>query len=523
MKIIITIGVLLIAMITMAYLYFSNLNKSTGANDLSLNTVSANAGLVFSFEHDKSFYEILDGQNLFLNILGKTKSEQLTSIKAQLIEQPEFADFLEGQKIYIGFLAGASNQIDYLICTQLKHSLNLQQFLTHYLSKSIKTTQLKDMVKLSFLDSTEVYLGLKNKLVVLSGSSDQVKKAMNVELPKVSNFANYIKANTGYTKNSLANLYLNFDNLPLLLKNILNSPLTGELNVFNEKGAYAALNYNFSSEKLLFNGTTTLGELNGYYKLFDNLTDQKTVINNILPERTANYTIYAVSNYKNWSVNLSDWLSIQKEMTQIVKNEERISKKYGLDLKQIFPTYFKNQFVTFQLASGEKFGGIALSNGEKVGQLLLDLSSEYAPDIKIFRESGIPYTYFGEPFKKFEKPYYTIIDNYLVMANNASSIQVFLNSYRNNNLLVNDIDYQHFNDQLSAATLSFYINNKNSNGIFGRNLKAPYYKQYQANDGLGTFQAFSYQLTGDKGKFLSNLLLYKKKEKAADTLNYAKN
>ncbi|MES2653529.1 MAG: hypothetical protein V4663_17460 [Bacteroidota bacterium] len=522
MKIIITMGILLIAMIAMAYLYFSNLNKSNGANDLSLNTVSANAGLVFSFDHDKSFYEILGGQNLFQHILGKTKSDQFASMKTQFIERPEFAEFLDGQKIYIGFLAGSTSQVDYLVCTQLKQSLNLQQFLTRYLPKNIKVTQIKDIVKLRFLDSTEVYLGLKEKLVVLSDASEQVQKAMGTTPPKASNFANYIKANTGLTKNSLANLYLNFDALPPLLKNILESPISGELSIFNRKDTYATLNYNFSSEKLLFNGTTTIGELNSYYKLFDNLTDQKIVINNLLPEKTANYTIYAVSDYKNWLSDLSKWLGEQKETTKIAKNEENISKKYGLDLKQIFPTYFKNQFVTFQLASGEKFGGIALSNGEKVGQLLLDLSSEYAPDIKIFREPGIPYTYFGEPFKKFEKPYYTIIDNYLVMANNASSIQVFLTSYRNDNLLVNDKDYQHFNDQLSAATLSFYINNKNSNTIFGRNLKPPYYKQYQSNDGLGKFQAFSYQLTGDKGKFLSNVLLAIKQVKI-DTLSDAKN
>lgn len=506
-KIIITIGILLIGMITMVYLYFSNLNKNTSANELSLNAVSANAGLVFSFEHDKSFYEILSGQDLFQHLLGKTKSAQLSAIKAQLIAKPELADFLDGQKIYIGFLPGINNQIDYLICSQLKKDLNLQQFLASYLPKNIKATLQKNMAKLAFSDSAIVYLGIKEKLVVVANASEQVEKMMNAEQPKASNFTAYIKANTAFTKNSLANLYLNFDALPPLLKNIVNGSINGGLSIFNQRNTYATLNYNFSKEKLLFNGNTTLGDENSYYKLFDNLPDQKIMINNLLPKRTANYTIYSVSDYKNWLSRLSKWLSEQKGNERISKNEESISKKYGLDLKQIFPNYFKNQFITFQLASGEKFGGIALSNGEKVGQLLLDISAEYAPDIKIFREPGIPYAYFGDPFKKFEKPYYTIIDNYLVMANNASSIQVFLNSYRDNSLLINEVDYQHVNDQLSAATISFYVNNKNSNTIFGRNLKAPYFKQYQSSKGLGKFEVFSYQLTGDKGKFLSNILL----------------
>lgn len=108
------------------------------------------------------------------------------------------------------------------------------------------------------------------------------------------------------------------------------------------------------------------------------------------------------------------------------------------------------------------------------------------------------------------------------MANNASSIQVFLNSYENNALLTNDVDYQDFNNQLSSsATISFYVNHENSNDIFGRNLKQPYFKQYQSKTGFKSFDAFSFQLSGDKGKFLSNLLLYKKPEKtvATDTLN----
>lgn len=512
-RIIITMGILLIAMIAMAYLYFSNLNKRSEANDLSLNVISANAGLIFCFDHDKRFYEILSGQDLFQRVLGETKSYQLASIRKQILEKPELTELLGQQKIYIGLLPGKNNQIDYLICTQLKQSINLQQFLANHLPKDIKTTQLKDVVKLRFSDSTVVYMGIEDKLVVLSDASEQIQKIIGTAQHKASNFANYIKENIGLTKNSLASVYLNFEVLPSLLKNTLNSSMSGELSVFNQKGTYATLNYNFSSEKLLFNGTTKLGNGVNYYTLFDHMPDQKIVINNLLPKTTANYTIYAVSDYKNWFIDLSKWLGKQRGNERILKNEEMISKKYGLDLKQIFPVYFKNQFVTFQLASGEKFGGITLSNGDKVGQLLLDLSAEYAPDIRIFRESGIPYTYFGEPFKKFDIPYYTIIDNYLVMSNNASSIQVFLNSYRNNSLLINDKDYQYFNDQLSAATISFYINNKNSNTIFGRNLKMPFFKYYRANNGLGKFEAFSYQLSGDKGKFLSNILMAKKQEK----------
>ncbi len=488
----------------MAYFYFSKLNLENSTNDLSLNAVASNTGMVFSFESDKSFYEILKGQDIFQRLLGKTKSAQLSVLKENLI--PDAA--LQGHKIYMGILPGAEGKIDFLMSTQLKSGSNPMQILNALDRKKVQITPFQKINKLTFLDSSTVFIGIKDELVVISNSAAPVQNVMKAAKLENHNFATYIKENNRLNKNVLASLFLDFNTLPALLKNILSTKINGELSVFNEQNGYAALTYNFSRENLLFNGTTTIVQANNYYKLFENQTGQKIFVNTILPLKTANYVAFAVTDYQQWYKDLTQLRNNRKETEKVDKNVLAINQKYGLNLAKILPLYFKNQFVTFQLSSGEKFGAIALSNGEKVSQLLMDLSAEYAPDIKIFRAAGIAYTYFGDPFKKFEKPYYTIIDNYLIMANNASSIQVFLNSYRNNELLINNSDYQRFNNQLSTATISFYVGNKNSSPIFGRNLKPPYFKQYQTEfDG---FSAFAYQLSGDKGKFLSNLLLSKK-------------
>lgn len=513
-RIIITIGILLIGIVVMAYLYFSNLNRENSVNDLSLNVVTTKAAIIFSFDNDKSFYEILKGQDLFEHLLGETKSAQLKSLKENLVAQPEISNLIDGQKVYIGIIPGKDNEVDFLISTQLKQAIDLSLIL----NKKNKITPIQNVYQLTFPDSSTVFVGVKDRLVLLSNVAEHLQKIIKEEKPKDLNFANYIKANSRFNKNTLANLYLNFNTMPALLKKILNTNLNGELAIFNQQDGYAAFSYNFSTEKLLFYGSTSLNNAGSYYKLFENLPDQKITINTILPEKTANYIIYTVSNYSEWHKGLTQLMASRKEEEKINKNIATIHQKYGLDLAQVFPKYFKNQFTVFQLSTGEKFGAIALSNGEKVAQLLLDLSTDYAPEIKVFKEPGIIYNYFGDPFKKFEKPFYTIIDNYLVIANNASSIQVFLNNYKNDALLISNAAYQNLNNQLSAATISFYVNNKNSNTIFGRNLKQPYYKQYQSKTGFNEFDAFSYQLSGDNGKFLSNLLLYKEPKKLVDTV-----
>ncbi|RZL49728.1 MAG: hypothetical protein EOP00_06495 [Pedobacter sp.] len=515
-KIYITLAVLLIGMIGMAYLYFSNLNTNTNANDLSLNAASSNASIIFSFESDKSFYEILSGQDLFQNLLGNEKAKQFKALRDNLANVNAINEALGNQKVYIGILPGNENKVDFLISTQLKAESDPIRLLNS-LKKNANVNQLKDIYQITFKDSTNIFVALKNSLVLISNAQPAILNVLHTNANADKNFAQYIKSNSRYNKNTLANLYINYNKLPLLLKNILNSNLIGELNIFNKQDSYAALSYNYSIEKLLFNGNTTINDSSSYYKLFTTSAEQKITINNLLPEKTANYATYGIADYSKWRLLLNNWFELKKEKEEIDKGLAAINQKYRVDLNEIIPKYFKNQFLTFELNTGEKFGAIALINGEKLNQLLLDLSAEYATDIRIFKEPEILYSFFGEPFKKFERPFFTIIDNHLIVANNASSIQVFINSYSNNKLLINNIDYINFGNQLSSSsTICFYVNNKNSNDIFGRNLKLPYFKQYQSKSGFKNFDAFCYQLSGDNGKFLTNLLLYKKQEKVAE-------
>src|SRR5690606_29106601 len=115
---------------------------------------------------------------------------------------------------------------------------------------------------------------------------------------------------------------------------------------------------------------------------------------------------------------------------------------------ETFPRYFKDQLITFQLNTSEKIGALNLSNGDKLTQLLLDLSDSYDEQIKVLKEPDLLYAYFGQPFEGFKKPFYVILDNYMIFANNASTISSFLNSYANNKLLINKPNYISANNQL---------------------------------------------------------------------------
>ncbi|RLJ74694.1 hypothetical protein [Pedobacter alluvionis] len=507
-KIVILTSALFLSVAFMAYLYFSKLGIDNDAKDLALQSATNNAALVFSFQNDKGFYDIIEGQQLLQQVLGKDKMNLLKQLKASIIDDNLFNRYLKDQQVYISVLPDSNKTLNFLITVQIQRDNDIKKLYEQLKLKKTISENAKDLYTVKLNDSLSVYLGIHNQVLTASTSLKLINDA-NVRLTE-NPFTEYIKENNRQIKNVLSHVYINFNQATLLLKNIIAGNINGEIALFNQQNSFAVLNYNFSKEKILFNGSTELKDQHNYLKLFENTAAQNTSIQNILPDNTANYVLYAYDDYGKWLKKLNSWQEQTKILSKTNAAIKKVKDDYRTDLNLIFTTYTKNQFILFQLSTSEKLGAISLSNGEKVKQLLLDVSAEYNEEIKLFKSTDILYSYFGEPFKKFARPYYVIIDNNLVVANNASTLQSFLNNYKNNRLLIQTPQYLGAMNQISTTSnISYYINTKNSADIFRHNIQLNFYKHLRADSGLKSFDTFCYQMSSDKNKFITNLLLNK--------------
>ncbi|WP_316820628.1 hypothetical protein [Pedobacter gandavensis] len=513
-KILLSIITLLTAIVTMAYFYFSKLNKAHAESDLSLHAIVNASGFIFSFEQDKSVLDLLKGQENFEEIMGAEKFKALQSLKNIVRSSPALNALTQKQLIYLGILPGKGKELNFVISTQSDQENSKVQLFQALKTAAIKLDSAGDQTKLTLADSSIFYLALKDHLILLSNSPEPIKMILSKPLNKnEESFATYIKSGSKLTKNSLAQLYINFNRIPELLKPLLPGKLNGELTILNQQDAFALLTYNFSKEKVLFTGTTQVNDPNSYYQLFAEENPQKMSIQNILPERTANFSIYALDQYQLWSKKLDQWFTQHKAAQKRLKLTETINQKYHLNLELLFPKYFQNQMITFQLNTGESLGAINLSNGDKLDQLLLDLSENYSEDLKLFKEPELLYTYFGLPFQSFKKPYYLILDNYLVFANHAATLQSFLDDYRANKLLINTSRFIYVSNQLpNSCNLNFYIDHQNSRNLLAKNMNTPFSKQFNDTKALKNYESLVYQMSGDHGKFQTNLLINKHKD-----------
>ncbi|WEK20767.1 MAG: hypothetical protein P0Y49_06410 [Candidatus Pedobacter colombiensis] len=510
-KIIISIILLLIAIVTMAYLYFSKLNANHSTSDIGLFAATSSSGFIFSFENEKGITDILKEQQLFNEILGDERYKELTSLKKYVLALPKVSQSIENQNVYFSFVPGNNLEMDILCITQLNNPSHTPQLLHAIKASGTQLEPLNNLNKVTLADSTIFYLGIKGNLVVLSNSPQQVTTVLAKNLKdKDDKFAEYIQASNRFNKNSLAQLYINFNTLPTLLKNIIPGKLNGELSSLQNQNSFAVLTYNYSKDKILLTGTTIANNPNNYYNLFSDLNAQKINIQNILPINTSSYTIFAVDHYLPWRKKLNHWFLSRHEDKRVTKLITDINTRYHLNLDDIFPKYFQDQLITFQLSTAEKIGAINLTNGDKLMQLLIDLSEDYNDEIKLLKEDDMLYAYFGLPFEGFKKPFYIILDNYMIFANNASTLTSFLNNYNNNHLLINTTNYIGANNQLPGnSSISVYIDHANSTSIFSKNIYPSYDKDLQSDKGLKKYDSFTYQLSGDNGKFQTNILINK--------------
>ncbi len=508
-KIYITLCVLLVILAGMSYLYFAGLNTSSSKSDLSLRVASRNAAMIFSIQNNKSVIDLLKGQDLFNNLIGQDKVRLLDALKANILSGNALNDLIDDQNIYISVFPGNSRNLELLFTVQLNSEANEKILLQSFQAGNISLKPLNSIYQITLSDSTSVYMGIDNKVVVLATSPLLLMETLNTRSDKAENdFINFISKNDRLARNSLASLYINYNKISGLLKAITPRGASSTFTVLNKQDSFAHLSYNFSKERIFFNGETTVNNQNSYYALFTDLKPEKIMLDKVLPSNTASYALYCLGDYAKWQKELIRWLSRGKQDNNIQTKIKEINAKYHLSLDDTFPRYTGSQFITFQLKNKEKLAAISLTNGDKLNQLLLDLSDTYAGDIKLLKESGIFYYYFGEPLANFKRPYYVIMNNVMFLSNTPSSLVGLLAKYDQNDLLIREESYTRIFEQLpNTANILYYINNVQAQGIAINTLYPNYYPHLRNPNGLKKFDSFIYQLSGDKNSFQTNMML----------------
>jgi hypothetical protein len=275
--------------------------------------------------------------------------------------------------------------------------------------------------------------------------------------------------------------------------------------------AFGALSLNYKSDALMFNGTTQLQDnpTDSYLKLFSN---QQPVINrlkNIFPSTTAYSTNFAISDPVRFEADLAarhDQIDFKAEKATVI---DKVKAGTGIRLEKEFTPLLSNEFAIITTRYHEKIAIIEVKDGSRMRTLLINLSTMNTDNTGQLNYEKLPQILLGDAFNIFKRPYFKVMDNYLVLTNSMSELTSYDDSYTNRKFLNKTEGYNQFDALLAERTnISFFIQFKNTQQLFKQDMKQAFQNAFENNTpGWKNFYGATWQFTSSDKNFYTNFCM----------------
>ncbi|NCD68914.1 hypothetical protein [Mucilaginibacter agri] len=515
MKHLITTLILLIATAVVTVFYFKNLNPPGKRPVEVMQHIPADASLIAEFSNDEGFYEAFSGNQLLTAIAGQTKTTELDALRKHLLNNAALKPYFENQPIYVSIHPSTADRVDFLLTTSFDKSPKGSLIDLLKGIDSVKVQQIKRGDKQVFeIDITGLgrpfYL-IESEHHIFRGSfaEELIDKSANYDYKKEKH--SFLQLSEQQHNNAMAILYVNYTQLQPLFQQLFISSNPDLFRAFRILPGQAALSLNYKSNALMFNGLTRLDlkQPISYLNLFASQQPVENHLNEIFPATTAYSTTFAVSNPNKFIKDLAAWNEKSGNKQKKQDLFKQIKTETGVNFDKEFNDQLGKEFTVLTTRFQEKIAIIEVNNGQQLFPSLMNISTAVSDNIGQLNYSKVPFYLLGDAFGIFNKPYFTVINNYLVLANTASEIRSYYESYNNQKFLNKTESYNDFDLLLSErSNVAFFINFKNMKQVFKRDLKPGFYDTFQKNDpGFKNYYAASYQLIASDKNFYTNFCM----------------
>jgi hypothetical protein len=515
-QIIVTI-IILIATAYITVVYFKNLNPPGSHTSQLMATIPDNASLIFEFNNEQSFYDIFNGNKLLDAVVGEEKIAEIDTLRTQVLNNPQLQRFFDGQNTFISLHPLKDKDIGLLLT--MAAAKGFDTVFIEQLAKKQNTGLIINSIRIGGKQGYSIYINaIKKRFFVVVEDDDIFSGSFSEELieqaaqykPK-NDKKNFELLSEQQNNNSLADLYVNYSQIQPLFEQLFKNKNTDILRSFKSLPALAVLSLNFKSDAFMFNGITTIenDEPLSYLNLF---TGQQPMVNHlkdIFPSTTAYSTNFSVSDPLKFQKDLADWhvkAGIKKEKDSLFS---KIKAETGVSLRTEFTGLLSNEFAVVTTRYMEKYAIISVKDGSKLRPFMVNISNMVSDNAGQFKFSKVPFFLLGDAFSIFKKPYFMILDNYLILANSSEELTSYYDTYINRKFIGKTDNYNQFNDLLSErSNVAFFINFKNAQPILKRDLNDNFYEALEKNEpGWKNFYAASYQFSAADKNFYTNFCL----------------
>jgi hypothetical protein len=516
-RIIIVTLILIAATAYITVKYFKNLNTSGVHAGNVMRTIPANAAVVFEFTNEKSFYDIFTDNTLVGSLIGEHKLGEFDTVRHVLFGNPALAGLFNGSNVFASVHTFGTNQTDMLLTAAAAKGFDITAF--DNLAKQPKNGFVITPLTVGDKKGYTIYFSsLKKRFYIINKEAGIFTASFSKDLIGQSAAYKGDKDNRNFlilpdqqNSNSLANLYINYELLNPLFSRLFKNDNNDIFKNFRLLPALAALNLNYKTDALMFSGYSNLvaGKRASYLNIF---ASQQPVVNQlkeIFPSTTAYAMNMAASDPKKFTADLDDFQTkagLQQEKNKLLA---KIKAETGMNIKSEFNNLLSTEFAVVTTRYQEKLAIVMVKDGSKLRPLMTNISGMMNDNIGQFNYNKLPFFLLGDAFNGFRRPYFLIIDNYLVLANSIKELESYNDSYLNQKFLNKTDEYVKFDNLLAErSNVSFFIQFKNAQQILKAQLNADVYSAYKNNTlSWKNFYGASYQFTSSDKNFYTNFCM----------------
>ena len=531
--------ILLIASVFITVVYFKNLNTPGMRTDRIMRVIPGDALLIFEFNNDKTFYDIFNNNQLFEAVAGKQKLNELNTLRKQLLLSPFLEKFVTSQNVFISIHPSKTDTVALLFTFSPASGFKLSAF--DQFSKQPQPGMVVTPMRSGNKQGYNIYIeSLKKRFYIIETADNIFSGSFEKELVDKSLSEKWEKGNPVFSllsaqqnANSLANLYINYGQLSAMFDLLFKNKNTDILKGVELLPALGTLSLNYRTDALMFNGATDIQEQRpaSYLNLY---TRQQPVTNHlkeVFPATTAYSINFAIADPLKFSSELSKWhtkAGLDKEKDLLFN---KVKAETGVNLKTEFNNLLGNEFAVLTTKYFEKFAIISIKNGSKVKQLIAGISAmpgaagissnknnvtsdtqnldDLSETSGQFNYDKLPFFLLGDAFGVFRRPYYLVIDNYLILANSSNELTSYYDTYINRKFLNKNEQYNEFDNLLAErSNVTFFFQFKNSLPILKRDLYPNIYNIFDSDGtGWGYFYGASLQFTATEKNFYTNFCM----------------
>jgi hypothetical protein len=326
-----------------------------------------------------------------------------------------------------------------------------------------------------------IYLSIPGKNLVASYSKKLIQRALDVRQEKASPTGKPSSlADIQLDDSGLIQLYVNAARLPAFMA-CYATATNDYVNPLSKIIRNASLDFRFADESLSAEGFTYINEEEeSYLRTLAVSGKSATGFEEIAPQRTGFVLALGSTSFATFFENLQSNLKHDVAAYQSYQdNMKQVEDYLSISLEKNFVSWVGEEVALIQLQSGgngveaEVALAIKSSNIEQAKKELAYVekmvrkrtpvkfkSVEHRSyPIRYLHMKGLFKLLLGKFFARYDKPYYTIIDDYVIFSNHPGTLESMIDDYLNHNTLSRQDDFRAFRDRFDAeGSVFFYAN-----------------------------------------------------------------